>query len=140
MPQITRNGRAVGIREDRSIGELFSQLTHDLGVLVRQEAELAKTEMSSKVSRFSTNAVALAAGGVVAFVGALALISALILGLAEVGIAPWLSALIVGALLAFAGFMMIQKGRARLREVNLKPKRTIESLKDDVQWAKELRP
>ncbi len=132
MPQITR--------EDRSIGELFSQLTHDLGVLVRQEAELAKTEMTAKVSRMGGHAASLATGGVVAFVGAQALVAALILGLAEIGIAAWLSALIVGALLAVMGFMMIQKGRARLREVNLKPRRTIETLKDDVQWAKELRP
>jgi hypothetical protein len=132
MPQITR--------EDRSIGELFSQLTHDLGVLVRQEAELAKTEMTTKVSRMGGHAASLATGGIIAFVGAQALVAALILGLAEIGIAPWLSALIVGAVLAVAGFMMIQKGRARLKEVNLKPKRTIETLKDDVQWAKELRP
>ena len=127
-------------REDRSIGELFSQLTHDLGVLVRQEAELAKTEMTAKVSRLSGHATSLATGGIVAFVGAQALIAALILGLAAIGISPWLSALIVGALLTIAGFMMIQTGRARLKEVNLKPKRTIETLKDDVQWAKELRP
>lgn len=132
MPQITR--------EDRSIGELFSQLTHDLGVLVRQEAELAKTEMTSKVSRMGGHAASLATGGIVAFVGAQALVAAVILVLAELGIAAWLSALIVGAVLAIAGFMMIQKGRARLKEVNLKPKRTIETLKDDVQWAKELRP
>ena len=132
MPQITR--------EDRSIGELFSQLTHDLGVLVRQEAELAKTEMTTKVSRLTGNAASLAVGGVVAFVGALALVTALILGLAEIGISPWLASLLVGAALAIAGYMMIQQGRARLKEVNLKPKRTIETLKDDVQWAKELRP
>ncbi|MGE5927264.1 MAG: phage holin family protein [Gemmatimonadota bacterium] len=132
MPQITR--------EDRSIGELFSQLTHDLGVLVRQEAELAKTEMTAKVSRMGGHAASLATGGIVAFVGAQALVAAVILGLAEIGIAAWLSALIVGALLAVTGFMMVQKGRARLKEVNLKPKRTIETLKDDVQWAKELRP
>ena len=132
MPQITR--------EDRSIGELFSQLTHDLGVLVRQEAELAKTEMTTKVSRMGGHAASLATGGIVAFVGAQALVAAVILVLAEIGVAAWLAALIVGALLAVVGFMMIQKGRARLKEVNLKPKRTIETLKDDVQWAKELRP
>ena len=132
MPQITR--------EERSIGELFSQLSHDLGVLVRQEAELAKTEMATKVSRFTGHAASLATGGIVAFVGMQALIAALILGLAEIGIAPWLSALLVGALLAIMGYTMVQKGRASLKEVNLKPKRTIESLKDDVQWAKELRP
>lgn len=133
MPQITS-------REDRSIGELFSQLTHDLGVLVRQEAELAKTELTTKASRLGGHAASLATGGIIAFVGAQALVAALILGLAEIGIAPWLSALLVGALLAGAGFMMVQNGRARLKEVNLKPKRTIETLKDDVQWAKELRP
>ncbi|HEX6643490.1 MAG TPA: phage holin family protein [Gemmatimonadales bacterium] len=132
MPQITRG--------DRSIGELFSQLSHDLGVLVRQEAELAKTEMTAKLTRLGGNVASLTIGGVVAFVGAQALIAAVILVLAELGIAPWLSALIVGALLAIAGFMMVQKARAGMKDVSLKPKRTIETLKDDVQWAKELRP
>lgn len=128
------------IRDDRSIGELFGQLTHDLGVLVRQEAELARTEMGVKVSRVTSNVGALAGGGVMAFIGALALTAALILGLAEVGLAPWLSALVIGALMAIAGYVTLQKGLTRMKEVSLKPKRTIETLKDDVQWAKELRP
>ena len=43
-------------------------------------------------------------------------------------------------LLAIAGFMMVQKARTAMKSVTLKPRRTIETLKDDVQWAKELRP
>jgi hypothetical protein len=96
--------------------------------------------MGVKVSRVTSNVGALAGGGVIAFIGALALTAALILGLAEVGLAPWLSALVIGALMAIGGYVTLQKGLARMKEVSLKPKRTIETLKDDVQWAKELRP
>jgi len=128
------------VRPERSIGELFSQLTQDVGTLVRQEAALARTEIRDKVSHVTGNAGGLAIGGFIAFVGALALTAALILGLAELGVAPWLSALIVGALMAGGGYLLLQKSLAELKDIEVKPKRTIETLKDDVQWAKELRP
>jgi hypothetical protein len=128
------------LREDRSIGELFGQLTQDLTLLFRQELQLARAEMSEKVSRVTTNMVSVLAGGFVAYIGALALVAALILGLQEVAnISPWVSALIVGALFAIAGYVMLNRGLKELKRVDLAPRRTVESLKDDVQWAKEQR-
>ncbi len=128
------------LREDRSIGELFGQLSQDMTLLFRQELQLARAEMSTKISQVTTNVVSVVAGGFVAYVGALALVAALILGLHEVAeISPWVSALIVGAIFAIAGYVMLNRGLKELKRVDLAPRRTVETLKDDVQWAKEQR-
>ena len=126
------------LREDRSIGELFGQLSQDMTLLFRQELQLARVEMSEKISQLTGNLVSVVAGGFVAYVGALALVAALILGLNQVaGISPWVSALIVGAIFAVAGYVMLNRGLKELKRVDLSPRRTVETLKDDVQWAKE---
>jgi hypothetical protein len=128
------------LREDRSIGELFGQLSQDMTLLFRQELQLARVEMSDKISRLTGNLVSVIAGGFVAYVGALALVAALILGLNQLaGISPWVSALIVGVIFAAAGYGMLNRGLKELKRVDLAPRRTVETLKDDVQWAKEQR-
>jgi hypothetical protein len=128
-------------RQERSVGELFGQLTQDLGLLVRQEAQLAKTEIQGKVARATSNLVSLAAGGVVALIGALALTAALILLLVDpVGLDPWLAALLVGAVLAGIGYFMLQGGLRDLKQIDPTPRRTVESIKEDIQMAKEARP
>ncbi len=136
MPEFTRR-----TAEERSIGELFGALSQDMGLLVRQETQLAKTEMQQKLSRVTTDLVSLATGGVVALLGGLALTAALILLLIDpVGLAPWLAALLVGAVLAIAGGMMLRRGVTDLKRTDPTPRRTVESIKDDIQWAKEQRP
>lgn len=128
------------LREDRSIGELFGQLSQDMTLLFRQELQLARAEMSEKISQVTGNLVSVIAGGFVAYVGALALVAALILGLHEAAdISPWVSALIVGAIFAVTGYVMLNRGLKELKRVDLAPRRTVETLKDDVQWAKEQR-
>jgi uncharacterized membrane protein len=128
-------------QQERSIGELFGQLTQDMTLLVRQEVQLARTEMSVKLSRFTTNLLSVGAGGFVAYLGGLALVAALILAIRDLAnISLALSALIVGAVLAIVGYVMLQKGLKELKQVDLAPRRTVETLKDDVQWAKEQRP
>jgi cation transport ATPase len=127
--------------EERSIGVLFGALSQDMALLVRQEAQLAKTEMQQKVSKVTTDLVSLATGGVVALVGGLALTAALILLLIDpVGIEPWLAALLVGAVLAIAGWVMLRRGVKDLKRTDPTPRRTVESIKEDIQWAKEQRP
>jgi len=127
--------------EERSIGELFGELSQDLGVLVRQEAQLAKTELQQKLSKVTTDLIALATGGVVALIGGLALTAALILLLIHpVGLAPWLAALLVGAVLGIVGWLMVQRGLTDLKRTDPTPRRTVETIKEDLQWAKEQRP
>lgn len=128
------------VREERSLGELFGQLSQDMSLLVRQEVQLARTELSAKISDATGNVVKIAAGGFVAYIGALALVTALILGLADAGIKPWLSALIVGIVLAGVGYFLLRRGQQQLTNMNITPTRTVETIKDDIQWAKEQRP
>jgi uncharacterized membrane protein len=135
------------LRQERSIGELFGQLSQDMTLLVRQEVQLARTEMTEKLSRLTTNLISVGAGGFVAYLGGLALMAALILAirdLANISLA-W-SALIVGGILAIVGYVMLQRGLKELKRVELAPRRSVEnikddvqSIKDDVQWAKEQR-
>jgi predicted phage tail protein len=128
------------LRQERSIGELFGQLSQDMTLLVRQEIQLARTEMSDKLSRLATNLISVAAGGFVAYLGGLALVAAVILALRDLAnISLAVSALIVGAVLAVIGWVMLQRGVKEMKRADLAPRRTVETLKDDVQWAKEQR-
>jgi hypothetical protein len=127
--------------EQRSIGELFGQLSQDMTLLVRQEIALARAELGEKVTRARRDMVALLTGGMIAYVGGLALVAAVILFLDQVvGLDAWLSALIVGAILAVAGYVMLRRGMEDLGRIEPTPERTVETLRDDVQWAKEQRP
>jgi uncharacterized membrane protein len=128
------------LKQERSIGELFGQLSQDMTLLVRQEVQLARTEMSEKLSRLATNLISVGAGGFVAYLGGLALVAAVILALRDLAnISLAVSALIVGAILAVIGWVMLQRGLKEMKRVDLAPRRTVETLKDDVQWAKEQR-
>jgi hypothetical protein len=129
------------LSQDRSLGELFGQLTQDLSLLVRQETQLAKTEIQEKISRTSRDLVSLAAGGVVVLIGVLALTAAVILLLVDpVGLEPWLAALLVGALLGGGGYAMLRSGLRDLKQLDPAPRRSVESIKEDIQLAKEFRP
>src|SRR5215212_2959362 len=121
--------------EERSIGELFGELSQDVALLVRQEAQLAKTEMQQKLSKVTTDLVALATGGVVLLLGGLALTAMLILLLVDpIGLDPWLAALIVGGIFGLVGWLMVQRGLTNLKRIDPTPRRTVESIKDGIQW------
>lgn len=122
-------------RDDRSLGELFGELTRQTTTLVRQEMALAKTEMSQKFSSVGKDVGSLAVGGAVAYAGFLAIVAAIIILLAEV-IPWWLSALVVGLVVAGVGYMLVQRGLTALKQEDLAPTKTIETLKDDAEWAK----
>jgi uncharacterized membrane protein len=96
--------------------------------------------MSDKLSRMTANLISVLAGGFVAYLGGLALVACVILALRDLAnISLAVSALIVGAILAVIGWVMLQKGLKDMKQVDLAPRRTVETLKDDVQWAKEQR-
>jgi len=122
--------------EEPSIGELFASLARDTSNLVRQEVELAKTEMTQKVTSLGKDAGMIGAGAALAYAGLLALIAAVILGLGEL-IPLWLSALIVGLVVVGIGYALIQRGRSAMSRLDLTPRQTIETLKEDKEWAKD---
>jgi xanthine/uracil permease len=122
--------------DNRSLGELFSELANETTMLVRQEIQLAKTEMTQKATQAGKDAGMIGAGGALAYAGLLALIAALIIGLGEL-IPLWLSALIVGLVVVGVGYMLIQRGLTALKQIDPKPQQTIQSLQEDKEWVKE---
>jgi hypothetical protein len=131
------------VQEERSIGQLLKELRDETTTLLRQEVDLAKTEMSEKASRFGTNVGALAMGGAVLFLGALALLAAVIYGLTSlldqfmsVGVAIWLAPLLVGLVLAGVGYSLTKKALDTLRQESLTPKKTTQSLQENKEWLK----
>ena len=124
-------------QDNRSLGELFGDLARDTGTLVRQEVALAKTELTEKATRAGKDVGFLVAGGSVAYAGFLLILAAVAVGLGQLGVPWWLAALLVGAVVAIAGAVLVQRGLAALRRETLVPERTLETLKEDVAWAKE---
>ena len=124
--------------DDRSLGELVGELSKQTSTLVRQEVTLAKTELSQTASRVGKDVAAIAAGGAVAYAGFLAILAAIILLLADMTEWDWwLCALIVGVVITGIGYLLIQRGRAALKHEDLAPRQTIETLKEDAEWAKQ---
>jgi hypothetical protein len=123
--------------DERSLGDLFGDLARDMGTLVSQEMTLARTELTEKASRVGKDVAMLAAGGLVAYAGLLAIIAAAIVLLADLGVPLWVSALIVGAVVAVVGYLLVQRGISALKRQDLTPHQTIQSIKEDTQWAKE---
>jgi fatty acid desaturase len=124
-------------KDDRSLGELFADLARDMGVLVRQEVGLATTELTHKATHAGRELGVLAIGGLVAYAGLLAVLAALIIGLATAGLPWWLAALVVGVVVALVGGVMIQRGLTALKHAELAPRQTMQTLKEDTQWAKD---
>jgi ABC-type Fe3+-siderophore transport system permease subunit len=92
--------------------------------------------MSQKATKVGKDVASIAVGGAVAYAGFLAVLAAVILLLAEV-MDWWLAALIVGLVVAIVGYMLIQRGREALKHEDLAPRQTIETLKEDAEWAKQ---
>jgi Flp pilus assembly protein TadB len=125
-------------KEERTISQLFSELSKETTDLVRQEVQLAKAETSEKISQAGKGIGMLAAGALVAFCGLLVLVAMLVIVLNGF-MQTWLAALIVGALVIIIGMALLQKGRNELKARNLMPRRTAESLRRDGQLVKEHR-
>lgn len=123
-------------REERTLGELFAELSRETSTLVKQEVELAKTEMSQKASRFGKHAGLIAAGGFVAYMALFGVMITLI-ALLSLELPTWVAALIVSLVFAGVGYFLIQRGLNGLKQTNLTPERTIQTLKEDARWAKE---
>lgn len=123
-------------KDDRSLGELFSDLAQETTTLVRQEITLAKVEMTQKASSVGKDVGFLAAGGAVAYAGLLVILAGVVILLD--GIMPlWLSALLVGLVVAGVGYFLVRKGLDALKQEDLTPRETVETLKEDAQWAKD---
>ena len=124
-------------RDDRSLGTLFGDLTRQLGTLVRQEIELARTEMTSRATAAGRDAAIVGVGSALLYAGFLGLMAAVTLWLIDAGADAWVAALFVGVVVLAIGVALVLRGRRGLTTLDLAPKRTVETVRDDAEWAKE---
>lgn len=121
---------------ERPVGELLKQLANETTTLVRQELELAKAEMRDKAGKAGLGFGMWGAAGVTALLAAGALTAFLILAL-DGAMPNWLAALIVGLVYAAIAGVLYLLGKRRVQEAGSPvPEQTIETVKEDVQWAK----
>src|SRR5262245_49410235 len=122
--------------DPRSLGELFADLTRDTRALLQQQIQLAKVELAQNASRMRGSVMLIAAGGLIAYGGLLAIVAAVVLGLIAIGLAAWAAALLGGVVLAGVGYALLRAGLAALHPRDLAPQQTIETLKENAQWLK----
>jgi uncharacterized membrane protein YqjE len=125
-----------GDPRDQSIGELVKDLATETSTLVRQEIDLAKAEMTDRGKRAGKGAGMLGAAVLVGLLAAGALTACVIAAL-DRAMATWLAALVVTVVYcAIAGALAVT-GRKQIREATPPvPEQAIDSVKEDVQWAK----
>jgi predicted O-methyltransferase YrrM len=128
--------------DERSLADLIRELRDESTVLLRQEVAMAKTEMSEKASNVGRNVGTMVVGGAVASLAIIFMLLAVTGGLAllilgtDLGLhAIWIAPLIVGVIIAIVALVMIKKAKATLANASLVPHKTIETLKEDKQWA-----
>lgn len=130
------NGEAASTLREQPIGDVARDLTRDLSLLVRQEVELAKSEMTQKGRVAAPGLGMIGAAGVVGLMAAGAMTAFAVIVLA-IFLPDWLSALVVGAVLAAVAYGLAMRGKERVEQAGSPmPEQTIETVKEDVEWAK----
>ena len=122
---------------ERSVAELFTDLSQQLSALVRQEALLARTEVRQRLQAFAKDAVVIGVGAALGLAALMAATAALVLVLIQLNVMPWLAAVIVAAALAIVGGVLVQARLRAMRRRAVVPVETVESIKETAQWIKK---
>ena len=133
-------GNMPATAQGRSLAGLFSDLWRETTTLVHDEAELAKADVTEKVTQAISGARSMAVGGAILFAGFIILLFAAVAALQmvlPVEMAPWLSPLIVGGIVMLIGFIALSSGKKDLKADALKPSRSTDSLRRDTDMVRE---
>lgn len=120
--------------DQQSWSEILDRIVSNVQEMIQSEVRLAKAEIKEGGQTAAKAGISLITGAVLAFYAGWFILLCIVYALTLV-LAPWLSALIVGAVLGLAAFLALRAGVNRLRQVH-KPVRTIESVRETVEWAK----
>ena len=124
-------------RDDRSLGELFAELSEKTSTLVQKEIELARHEVTRSATEMARKSVMIGVGGAVAYAGFIVLLIGAAWLLVTIGLPTWIAFVIAGGIaLAVGGFLAMRAAQA-LKTVSVVPEKTVETIKQDVEWAKE---
>lgn len=134
-PSEVRGTAEPGAARDASLGELVGDIADDLSQLMRQELELAKAELKEEATKAGKGAAMYGGAGFAGYLTVVLLSFAAVFGIgAAIGLG-W-AALIIAAVWAVIGAVLYARARAQMREVDPTPRRTMQTLKEDAQWAK----
>ena len=129
--------------QSHSIPSLLRELRDEAGELMGKQVTLAKVELKEEVTRMGSHVAKIAGGGVVTFVGTIVLLIGLgqllgvlfeAAGLSD-NTAQWLGPVIVGLIVAVVGWALLAKAKKALADDSIVPRKTVETLKADQQWA-----
>jgi len=121
---------------NRSIPEVFSDLVRQLTTLFRNEAELARTEVSEKLSKIAIGLGLAMVGGVLVIPALAVLLAAIVSALVDSGLSVSLASLIIGGSTLIVGIILMISGMGRLKAESLVPEKTLHQLQRDVEVAK----
>ena len=121
--------------ETRSLGQIVGDITSDMSTLVRQEIDLAKTELKQEVGKLGKGAGMLGAAGLAGYF-TLFFLSFALTYLLDNWLPVELAALIVALLWGIAAAVLALRGRKEIKKANPQLPVTQQTLKEDVQWAK----
>lgn len=119
---------------ERSLSEVLHDIVGNIQEIIASEVRLATVEIKAEAAKAVKAGRPLGAGIVLALYGFGLLLLAAVYALSTV-VAPWLAAAIVGAGVTLIALALISVGRSRLQLVE-QPEKTLETLKENVQWAK----
>ena len=126
----------LGDLRDRSLPDLLRQLSQETTQLVHQELELAKAELQQKGKQAGAGAGMFGGAGALGLAALGALTACFILALNAI-MPAWLAALIVAVVYGIIAFVLVKQGQARMKAAAPPvPEQTIETVKEDVEWAK----
>ena len=117
-------------KSEATVGQLFGALASDTGALVRQEVQLAATEMTEKAKAAANSAGFIVAGGALLQVACIAVVLAVMTGLYPT-VPPWASAAVLGLVFVGAGAILVRSGLNTLKHLGTGPSETVTTLRDD---------
>ena len=126
----------MDVPRDRSLGELFSDLSSQTSDLLRQELRLAKAELKANLADAGWHAVLIGVGIACGLTAVITVAAAIALFLIELGVVAWLAAVITAGAMGAAAYAFAQSGLSGLRQKSIAPVETIHSLKETTQWLK----
>ncbi len=121
---------------ERSISDVFQDIIRNIQEIVRSEVRLVKIEIRDETLKAKSAGLLIGAGAVTAIFAALFLLLTIVYALSIV-LPSWAAALIVGVALAIAAAGTLSAGVKLFKRIHAKPERTVETLKENIQWAKQ---
>jgi uncharacterized membrane protein YqjE len=131
-----REGTKMAAQNGRTVPEVLQDIVGNIQEIIRSELRLAKAEVKQEAAKAKSPVIMSVMGGALGFYAFGFLLLTAMLAMATV-MAMWMAALIIGGVLAIVSLALIGAAKSRFKHVNAVPERTIESIKENVQWTKD---